>query len=88
MQTKPKRTKTPSRIMAGMIEQALRVTGTKKSELAAAVKCSPNTVTNDLRDPERIPQGRMWLYFTALDIPVETVLQNVAYSIADKMIHR
>ena len=88
MQTKPKRTKTPSRIMAGMIEQALRVTGTKKSELAAAVKCSPNTVTNDLRDPERIPQGRIWRYFTALDIPVETVLQNVAYSIADKMIHR
>ena len=80
--------KTPSRIMAGMIEQALKVTGMKKSDLAAAARCSPNTVTNDLKSPERIPQGRMWLYFTALDIPVESVLQGVAYSVADRMIQR
>ncbi len=80
--------KTPSRIMAGMIEQALKVTGMKKSDLAAAAQCSPNTVTNDLKAPERIPQGRMWLYFTALDIPVESVLQGVAYSVADRMIQR
>ena len=83
-----RKNKTPSRIMAGMSEQDLKVTGMRKSDLAAAARCSPNTVTNDLKAPERIPQGRMWLYFTALDIPIENVLQSVAYSVADRMIQR
>lgn len=80
--------RTPSRIMADMIEAALKVSGTNRAELAKLARCSPNTLTADLKDPERIPQGRLWLYLTALSIPVEDVLRGIAYSVADKAIER
>ena len=74
--------------MADMILTGLRATKTKKKDLARLVRCSPNTLTADLKEPERIPQGRLWLYLTALSIPVEEVLRGIAHSVAETQIQR
>lgn len=84
--TKPK--KTPAQILASMIEAAMAIQKVNGQELARRVRTSANTVYSDLNDPDRIPQNRLWLYFTVLDIDCTDTLQAVADRFSATIIQR
>lgn len=84
MPPKAKSARTPARIMADLVECALIVSGETKTSLAKKMKVSLNTVVADLKDPERIPQGRLWLYFALLGAPMDEALNAVAHRFAEK----
>lgn len=88
MPKKAKSARTPARIMADLIECALIVSGQTKTKLAKMANVSLNTVCNDLKDPERIPQGRLWLYFAALGAPMDDALKAVAETFAISAVKR
>lgn len=88
MPKKAKSARTPARIMADLIECSMIVSGQTKTGLAKMAKVSLNTVCNDLKDPERIPQGRLWLYFAALGAPMDEALKSVAEKVAEKATER
>ena len=46
------------------------------SDLARRVGVHPNTITRDAQEPEKIPQGRLWLYFEAVGISVEDMVKT------------
>ena len=79
-------TRTPSRILADMVIAVMKVQGKGRQELADAANVHINTVYSDLREPERIPQARLWLYFTVLNIPVDRALECIAESVAKSMV--
>lgn len=85
---KKAKTRTPARIMADLIECALIVSGETKTGLAKLSGVCLNTVCNDLKDPERIPQGRLWLYFAALGAPMDEALKAVAETFAISAVKR
>lgn len=66
---------TPSRTMWGIIENGMRAKKMRRQDLARLVGVHPNTITKDSQEPDRIPQGRLWLYFEAVDISVEKVMK-------------
>lgn len=82
------RTKTPSQITVDLIQAAMSIGGLSAKALACKAKVHPNTVYMDLRDPDRIPQNRLWLYFTVLDIPVQDALNRIAESFAHSITRR
>lgn len=84
--SRPKRT--PAQIMADLIACAMTLQGETQQTLAKKVKVHPNTVCNDFQDPERIPQSRLWLYFTVLGVPVDDALSAVAVSFAQTAVKR
>jgi hypothetical protein len=45
-------------------------------------------VYSDLHDPDRIQMRRVWLYFTALGVPVDEALQAFADSFARSLVAR
>lgn len=83
-----KRTRTPAQIMADMILCAMQYRGETRQSMAKKLNVAVNTVCSDMHDPDRIPQNRLWLYFTVLDIPVQDVLSGVAHSFADTLARR
>ena len=83
-----KRNRTPAQIMADLIACAMTLRGETQQSLAKKARVHANTVSNDMRDPERIPQSRLWLYFTVLDIPVDDALSAVAVSFAQTAVKR
>lgn len=87
MQMKKTR-RTPARIMADLLECAMKVQGETKQSLAAKLRLSKTTVYDDFKEPERIPQNRLWLYFTALDAPMDETLLAVAERFAQSAVRR
>lgn len=88
MPSKVKYLKTPSRIMADIIMGAMSMRGETRYTLAKKMHLHHNTVYLDLKDPERIPQDRLWLYFTVLEIPVGDYLQAAGKSYLDELTRR
>ena len=80
--------KTPSQVMMNLIQAAMSVSGLSVNGLAGRMQVHPNTVRNDIRDPDKIPQSRLWLYFAVLGIPIQdslnTIAENFAHSIAQR----
>lgn len=64
---------TPSVCIWYVIESELRCRKMYKKELAKLMKIHYNTVIRDSAEPERIPQGRLWLYCKSLDIKPEDI---------------
>ena len=79
---------TPSQITCKIIQAALSSSGMSVAELARRVQVHVNTVRNDLHDPDRIPQNRLWLYFTVLGVPIEDALEKIAKESAEKIAER
>lgn len=69
---------TPSRTMWGIIENGMRAKKMRRKDLARLVGVHPNTITKDSQEPDRIPQGRLWLYFEAIGISAGTVVKFAA----------
>lgn len=76
------RKKTPAQIVKAIISAAMGAEDIDSKRLSQLAGVSVNTVYNDLRDPDRMPMQRMWLYFTALSVPVDEGLQAFADSFA------
>ena len=83
-----KRKRTPAEIIGNIITAAMGAQGLNADELAVRAKVHRNTVYRDLKDPDRMQASRMWLYFVALDIPVEEALQAFADSFARSLVTR
>ena len=79
---------TPSQITCKLIQAALSASGMGVAELARRVQVNVNTVRNDLHDPDRIPQNRLWLYFTVLGVPIEDALEKIAKEFAFSLVRR
>ena len=88
MSLKQSNTLTPSQCMANIIRSAMTLREESVGTLADKMHTHRNTVQNDLKDPDRIPQWRLWMYFTVLDIPLETVMRQVAGQFAEELIKR
>ena len=79
---------TPSQITCKIIQAALSSSGMSVAELAKRVQVHTNTDRNDLHDPDRIPQNRLWLYFTVLGVPIEDALEKIAKEFAFSLVRR
>lgn len=80
--------KTPSQITAGIIQAAMSSCEMKPQDVAKRMQIHVNTVRNDMRDPDRIPQNRLWLYFTVLGVPIEDALEKIAKEFAFSLVRR
>lgn len=76
------RKKTPAEIVKTIIAAAMGARQIDSKQLAKLAGVHANTVYNDLKDPDGIPMQRVWLYFTALSVPVDEGLQAFADSFA------
>lgn len=76
------RKKTPAQIVKSIIAAAMGAESIDSKTLAKMAGVHVNTVYNDLKDPDGMPMQRMWLYFTALSVPVDEGLQAFADSFA------
>ena len=83
-----KRKKTPAEIVAGIINAAMGANKFDALQLAEAAGVHQNTVRKDLKDPDGMPMRRMWLYFTALSVPIDEGLEAFADSFARSLISR
>lgn len=72
---------TPSVCIWAVIEAELRCRGMYKKELAKLIGIHYNTVIRDSSEPERIPQGRLWLYCKSLDIKPEDISRALRNSL-------
>ena len=72
---------TPSVRVWEAIETELRCRKMYKKELAKLVGIHYNTVIRDSAEPERIPQGRLWLYCKSLDIKPEDISRALQASL-------
>ena len=84
----PERYKTPSEVTRSMIQAAMAIDGRTSESLAEEMGVHVNTVYSDLKDPDKIPQGRLWLYFAVLGIPIQEALDGVANAFAYKLSRR
>lgn len=75
--------KTPSRTMWSLIDAARRKSDIRMADLAKLVHVHPNTVTADAANPDRIPQGRLWLYCTATGLPIEKIIKEATTQFAN-----
>ena len=83
-----KRKKTPAEIVKAIISAAMGAEDMDSKTLAKLSGVHPNTVYKDMRDPDGMPMHRMWLYFTALSVPVDEGLQAFADSFARSLTMR
>ena len=83
-----KRKRTPSECIGRIISAAMGAGGISSEALANRAGVARNTVCSDLKDPDRIPMQRVWLYFTVLDVPIEKGLQAFADSFALSLTQR
>lgn len=84
--SRPKRT--PSQITAGIIRAAMSKDETTPHSLAKQMKVHPNTVYSDMKDPDRIPQDRLWMYFTVLGVSVDDALAQIANAFTKSLLER
>lgn len=85
MAKKAKPIRTPSQVMWSMIKAEMVVQGVTQRELAKRVHCCNDTICLDAKEPERIPQQRLWLYFAALGMDCMDVLRAVAADHAERL---
>ena len=83
-----RRKRTPAECIGMVINAAMGAKGITEDSLAAAAGVHKNTLRSDLKDPDRIPMKRVWLYFTALDVPVDEALSAFADSFARSLVTR
>ena len=83
-----RREKSPSAITCGIIKAAMGAADMNAEKLAKRMNVHINTVYRDLKEPERIPQDRLWLYFTVLGVPVNESLQSIANQFALSIVQR
>lgn len=88
MPKKAKAARTPSQIMLDMIICSMDIRKESATSLAAKMNVHRNTVMRDFQCPEGIPQDRLWMYFTVLDIPIDSVLRPIAQQMCEEMIRR
>ena len=86
MATISRPTRTPPRIIWGLIEAEMKAQEVSRSELAKRIGVHANTVHSDATEPERIPLSRLFIYFAALGIEPSVMLRPIAHSIAERMI--
>lgn len=84
--SRPKRT--PSQITAQIIRAAMSKDGTTPQSLAKQMQVHVNTVYQDMRDPDRIPQNRLWMYFTVLGVSVDDALARIADAFTKSLLER
>ena len=72
-------------IIADMIRCGMTLRGWNRPKLAKAANVCPNTVYYNLENPESMTLERAFVYFEALGIPTEKVLQALADSFADEL---
>lgn len=82
------RQKTPAECIGDILRSAMSAKGITAEQLAKIVGVHANTVYSDLHDPDRIQMRRVWLYFTALEIPVDDALLAFADSFARSLVAR
>lgn len=80
--------KTPAECIGSIIRSAMSAREINAEQLAKLVGVHANTVYSDLHDPDRIQMRRVWLYFTALGVPVDDALQAFADSFARSLVTR
>ena len=80
--------RTPSQITAQIIRAAMSKDGTTPQSLAKQMQVHVNTVYQDMRDPDRIPQNRLWMYFTVLGVSVDDALAQIANAFTKTLIER
>lgn len=85
---KAKRLRTPAQIIWHIIDSEMRMQEITQRELAKRVNVNRNTVSEDSRDPERIPMRRVWLYFAALGLDASEVLRPIAAEHAERLTQR
>jgi hypothetical protein len=85
---RPTRKRTPAECIGGIIKAAMSVKGFTADDLADLAQIHRNTVYRDLKDPDRMQASRMWLYFVALDVPVDEALNAFADSFARSLVTR
>ena len=88
MASKARRSRTPSEIIAGLVQAAMTADGMTAQELAKRAGVHANTVYRDLKDPDRIPQSRLWRYFVTLGVPVQAALDGIADALAESLTRR
>lgn len=76
------RKKTPAQIVKSIISAAMGAQDIDSKQLAKLAGVHVNTVYHDMSDPDGMPMSRVWLYFTALRVPVDEGLQAFADSFA------
>lgn len=86
--TKPKRFRTPAAVMVDILKGAMLLRSETQVGLSKKTHVHINTVNRDFNDPERIPQDRLWLYFTALDIPIDGALEAFGKKYLEELIKR
>lgn len=67
----------PSEKLWNLIEMARHKNGLRKADLASAAGVSLNTVCLDSADPAGIPQGRLWLYLSAVGVSTNAVVTEI-----------
>lgn len=75
-------------IMARIIRAAMAAQNVSNTQLADRIGVHMNTVYKDLKEPEGMTMARAWLYFTALDIPIDDALKAFADSFARSLVTR
>ena len=84
MAKKARAKRTPAVMLWAMIDAERRTQKLSYRALSKLCGCSDNTVCLDANCPERIPQSRLWLYFTALGIDITSVIVPVAEAFIGK----
>ena len=80
--------KTPAECIGSIINAAMGAKSMTADKLANACGVHYNTVRKDLKDPDSMPLWRMWLYFVALQIPIDEGLNTFADSFARSLVVR
>lgn len=83
-----KRKATPAECVANIVVAAMAVRSVTAKQLAEMAGVHYQTVHNDLKEPERMTMSRMWLYFTALGVPIDEGLESFADSFARSLVVR
>lgn len=80
------RRRTPAEIVGTIISAAMGATGVSQDRLAETAHVHVNTVRSDLKDPDKMTMHRMWLYFVALNVPIDDGLKAFADSFSRSLI--
>jgi transcriptional regulator with XRE-family HTH domain len=80
-----KRKKTPAECIGAILRAAMGAQGISNEKLADLVGLHRNTVRTDLEDPDKMKMERVWMYFTALGVPVDEGMQAFADSFAKSL---
>lgn len=83
-----KRKRTPAECVGCIISAAMGANDVTVPDLAKMANVHENTVRLDMKDPDRMPMYRVWIYFTALGVPIDDGLQAFADSFSRSLIER